>query len=533
MRIGKSKGKNSFDTRVVVCFFIIMLGFLSCILRIVVITSKNYSEVQAEQSSYRVDIGPLRGTIFDCNRIPITNSKIKKIAAVMPQSSSGIWLREAVAEDERDRVLELLSGTAPFVTELVNEVGADGIVTTDYYCNDSSNIAAEHIVGYVGSDGHGVSGLQQAYDWLLYSEKRASAVFKSNGIGELLKGEEIKIENDTSIVASGVVSTIDINLQLAAVEAAEKIKKGAVVVAEVKSGKIRAMVSKPSYNIEKVSDYLKLETSPLVNRCLSAYNVGSVFKLCVAATALEQGFSRQSFNCAGSELIADRKFSCHEKSGHGFVDLKKAISQSCNVYFYNLAAKIGGDSIYGMASSLGFGSRIKLCDGIYTNSGNLTDKALLSNSAELANLSIGQGRLLLPPVSILTLYCAIANDGCYRLPSIVEGIIEDGSFKGVQTVPETRAMSKENANILREYLKGVISDGTGKAAKPRKCTAAGKTATAQTGKYTNGIEVTHSWFCGFFPADNPQYAVSVFVEGGTGSAEVFANIADLIAEKKF
>jgi penicillin-binding protein 2 len=91
-------------------------------------------------------------------------------------------------------------------------------------------------------------------------------------------------------------------------------------------------------------------------------------------------------------------------------------------------------------------------------------------------------------------------------------------------------MSAQNAQKLSRYLQGVITDGTGKAAKPNNTTAAGKTATAQTGRYKNGVEITHSWFCGFFPAETPKYAVCVMVEEGGGSAEFFSKIADHIAE---
>lgn len=528
----KTDNQNrKYNFRVLVSFFLIMSGFLSCILRIAVIMSSNYSEVQAEQSSYRVDIGTVRGTIFDCNRIPITNSKSVIMAAVVPNSVSKDWLLGSVTKENEEKLLSKLKSDAPFVIEVEKPFNLDGIKTTTYYKHTQDNMSACHIVGYVGSDGHGVSGLEKAYDDMLYSDKKVSAVFKIDGTGGVLKGEEIVIENDTSKIVDGVVSTLDINFQTAVEESMSSIVKGAAVVMEIKSGKIKAMVSKPFYDVNNVGKFLEGENSPLLNRCLSSYNVGSAFKPCVAAAAIEAKTGNYSINCVGFEEIADRKFACHEKSGHSFVDMRKALSQSCNVFFYNLALKIGGDKVYNMASNLGFGNKIKLCDGVYTANGNLTDKSLLSNDAELANLSIGQGRLLLSPVSILTLYCAIAGDGSYKLPSLVEGKIEKGIFKKSQENLPTRVMSEKTAQTLREYLKGVITDGTGKAANPKTVTAAGKTATAQTGRYKNGVEITHSWFCGFFPADNPLYAVCVMVEEGTGSAEVFSKIADAMAEQ--
>jgi len=275
---------------------------------------------------------------------------------------------------------------------------------------------------------------------------------------------------------------------------------------------------------------LSNEDSPFYNRATGAYNVGSAFKPCVAAAAIEAKKSQLSVTCTGWEEIADRKFNCHKKAGHGTVNLKKALSESCNVFFYNLALKIGGDTLYSMASSLGFGQSLKLATGYHTAKGNLTSKGALSNEAELANLSIGQGRLLLSPVSMLTLYCAVATDGSYNLPSVVKGILKDGEYKATVSSAATRVMSADTAQTIREYLKEVVSSGTGKDAKAENTTCAGKTATAQTGKYKNGVEITHSWFCGFFPANQPKYVVIIMHEGGTGTAKIFAQIAEKMTE---
>ncbi|MBR4073648.1 MAG: penicillin-binding protein 2 [Clostridia bacterium] len=372
--------------------------------------------------------------------------------------------------------------------------------------------------------------LEKAFDSQLYSDKKANAVFSVDGAGKVLFGDGIKIENDTSVIADGIVTTIDINIQLIAEKVSESIEKGAVVIADAEKGKIRAMVSKPDYDPTQIAGYLNTENSPLYNRCISAYNVGSAFKPCVAAAAIETNKAGYNLTCTGYELITDRRFNCHKKDGHGTVNLKAALSLSCNVFFYNMALRLGGNSLYSMAASLGFGQRLKLAQGYYTAAGNLTSRSALSNEAELANLSIGQGRLLLSPVSMLTLYCAIANDGSYNIPSVVEGVLKDGKYTATEKSAPTRVMSEDTALKLRKYLEGVVSDGTGTAAKPTNTTAAGKTATAQTGKYKNGVEITHSWFCGFFPADTPKYVVIVMSEGGTGTAGVFAKIADKIIE---
>ena len=218
------------------------------------------------------------------------------------------------------------------------------------------------------------------------------------------------------------------------------------------------------------------------------------------------------------------------------MNLEKALANSCNTYFYNFAFNIGADDILKTASVLQFGNTLKLCDGIETAKGSVPKLKSLSNIAYLANLSIGQGELLLSPVSILTLYCSIASGGYYYIPSLVEGTLKDGGFKPYNIGKPTKVMSKDTANILKHHLETVITEGTGEAAKPKTITAAGKTATAQTGKYIDGVEINEGWFCGFFPIENPKYVVIVFSENtlrqSKSCSQVFAEIADSIASYK-
>lgn len=513
--------------RVVICFALIIFGFFSCIVRIAVISTGNYSKVAATQSQKRIVIGNLRGTIFDCNKIPITNGNKKILAAVIPSPYSVMNLKSAVSTEKLDTVNDLLSNKEPFIIEVNEKIDSDTIASTVYYEDTDEKPYCAHLIGYTDSQGHGVSGLQKAYDELLYSDKKVSAVFKTNGRGEVLKGEGIKIENDTSVIANGLVTTIDINIQTKIEKIADKIKKGAIVVADSKTAKIRAMVSRPDFDTKNVAKYLNAENSPLVNRALSAYNVGSAFKPCVAAAAIENNRYDTVF-CKGYLEIEDRRFNCHERLGHKALSLVGGLKNSCNVFFYSTAINLGYKAIYSTATSLNFGNKIKLCENLYTKDGNLPTLDEVKTKSSLANLSIGQGELLLSPVSMLPLYCAIAGDGTYILPSVVEGCFKNGIYTAQESSPPTRVMNSNTAKTLREYLKEVVEDGTGKSAKPKNTTAAGKTATAQTGKYENNREITHSWFCGFFPADTPRYVVIVMVEDAAGSANIFAEIADSI-----
>ena len=525
-----------FSKRSAICFFLIIALFFGSIMRVAVIATSDYSEVQSRQSSLRLTASTLRGTIYDCNMVPLTNSSTKLIAAVSPTPRAVTAISSVLSGEELENVLERLKSGKPVLCEVPEMIECDGISCITVYEHNSADTKALHLIGYTDGELHGASGLEKAYDEYLYSDKKAEFVYTTDGVGDILKGIKPEIENDTSVIAAGVVSTIDINIQTVAEAAAEQIECGAVVIADAKTSKIRAMASVPSFDVTNLSDYLNADNSPLLNRALSAYSVGSVFKPCVAAAGIEAGKGGFCYTCTGSVKIADRYFKCHKLTGHGDMDLKSGLANSCNTFFYNFAFAVGGEKIYNTASALGFGKSIKICDRIFTAKGSLPDLYSLSNTAHLANFSIGQGELLISPVAMLNLYCAVASDGAYNIPSVVEGTLSDGAFTPYNSGERTRVMKKETAAILREYLSAVIEEGTGVSAKPKTVSAAGKTATAQTGKYENGAEICAGWFCGYFPAENPKYTVIIFSENtkkqSASCGEIFADIADRIADIK-
>ncbi len=521
-----------FSLRSAICFFIVISLFLSCILRVWVITNSNYEQVQLNQSSLKIKISDLRGTVFDRNLIPLTNSSKKTVACVSPTPRAVTAISSILSGEELENVLERLKSGKPVVCEVDEEITCEGIICTEIYTHNSPETPAIHTIGYTNTDNKGVSGIEKAYDEILYSDSEVSISYACDGLGNILQGVSPILQNDTSVIADGVVSTIDINIQNIAQSVASSIESGAVIVADADTSKIRAIASFPNFDSTAVEQYLNMENSPLFNRTVSAYNVGSVFKPCVAAAGIEKGLSNFTHNCTGSFEIIDRTFRCHKLEGHGMTDLNLGITNSCNTFFYNLAFKIGGENIYKTARALNFGEKIKICDGIYTAKGSIPAKQTLENIAHLANFSIGQGDLTATPISMLTLYSAITNGGNYYIPSIVEGTIKDGEITKYDIGSPTNVMKQTTAQILKEYLKSVVENGTGVLAKPKTVSAAGKTATAQTGKYQNGVEICSSWFCGFFPFENPKYTVIVFCENSQNQtetcAEIFAQIADKI-----
>ncbi len=518
-----------FSRRSLVCFIVIISLLFSCILATAKVSVSNYGEVQKNWASKKIKIGNTRGTIFDCNKYPLTNNKKKIIAAVSPTKRTITFISKAIKDEQRESVLKTLESGEPAVCEVDKIIECDGIIYTEIY-DTYPNVSAIHTIGYTDDQNKGISGIQKAYDNVLYRETDITVRFACDGKGRVLTGVTPEIVGENSPYNNAVVTTIDVNFQKVAEESAGKLGQGAVVIAEAKTSKIRAIASFPTYDTENIESLLRDPNSPLLNRAISSYNVGSVFKPCVAAAGIEKDLGNYCYRCTGSCKIVDRVFKCHEHQGHGFMTLKNAIANSCNTYFYNFGLKIGKSDILNMASNLNFGKKISLCNGISASKGNLPTEEKLENTAHLANFSIGQGDFLASPVSLLTLYSAIANDGKYYLPSIIESTIQNGKEEKYNIGSPTKVFESDTAEKLKNALSLVITEGTGEKATPKATTAAGKTATAQTGKYENGSEINSSWFCGFFPVDNPKYVIIVFCENTNKQsktcAEIFANIVD-------
>lgn len=529
----KTNFSKVFARRATECFFMILLLFLSCVLRIGVINTKGYGEVAAKQSGYRISVSHIRGTIYDCNLKPLTNTTYETYAAISPTPSGITGISSKISKEDLSQVISSLKANKPAVCKVKENFTHTGIATASICSKYSSYLDAAHILGYTDASCHGVCGLQKAYDSLLYSDKSVDAVFTTDGKGSVLEGIEPYFENVGENNLNCLVTTLESDIQSLVSRCADKIEKGAVIVSECKTGKIRATVSRPDYNAAYINKYLYNENSPMINRALLSFSVGSVFKPCVAAAAIESKNYGFTHFCSGSTVIGDRVFKCHKEGGHGAVDLRLALAYSCNSFFYNFIQNIGANAVYNMASSLNFGREIKIADNFYTSGAVLTDISALNSEASLANLSIGQGNLSASPVCMLNLYNAIASDGGYFLPSVVERTVKDGKSEKYSAGAKTKVMSESTAKILREYLSAVISEGTGKSAAPKKVTAAGKTATAQTGRYSDdGTEINNSWFCGFFPLENPEYTVIIMSEKGTTNevCRTFCEIADGIYE---
>lgn len=527
------------EKRVIAVFLTFCLAMGSLCLRLYTLTT-DFEYANYTSSHYKkVLLDTLRLSIVDCNSEPIVNRSCENFVVAKPGEKSVSLLYEALSLEEFDDIAtSLLRGSTGYVSvgERFFEQNTN-FITLKKFVRYGENPLAVHLIGYVNSDGNGVSGIERCFNSFLKTDVYLSADFLCDANGDFVQGAEIKTDPLYNYNTGGVKLTLDKKIQSVVQEElrASAIRKGTVVVCDVKTGEIRAMASAPEYDPDKVSDYLKDEDSPLTNRALSAFSVGSIFKVVVAACALESGISENySYKCDGSIDVDGNTFHCNNAVAHGSVNMETALTQSCNCYFIDLAGEIKVRDLLGMAGNFGFGNSIEIAKGLFSSKGELPCAEDLKKSGNLANFSFGQGRFTATPMQMINVFNAIANGGKYISPYCVDNVKDVNGNVVYSFLPgaPTVALSAEAAEKITRMLVGVVENGTAQKARTSDFQSAGKTATAQTGIYNEkGEEQLCTWFAGFFPADSPRYSVVVLSEEGTTGGEDCAPVFKAIAQR--
>ena len=515
--------KLKFAKRPICLFTVLCLMFASLIGRMAYICGMSSYPAAARSEytgSYILDES--RGKIYDANMI------------------SFYLYEEKTVYVKLNPVFESGGGFA-----VIDDDGGEGGQPSKY-CSEkvtlakqtSVNTSCRHIVGYTDESGHGVCGIQRAFDRILSEGSgTVTAEYCMNAIGQPLPGAGVEIKNDNYNSPAGVVLTVDIRIQQIVENALENsdIECGACVVLRPSTGEILASASVPVYDAASLSDDLVDSRKPLLNRVLCAYPVGSVFKPFVAAAAAADGADLDSeYDCTGSIQVGDTTFGCYERRQHGKINLTGAIENSCNCYFIEKGLSVSPETLYDVCSSFGFGKEIRLFSDTVSSSGNMPFYGDNTQKGQTANLCFGQGELLATPLQVAAAYGALANGGTYKEPYILKYLTDDTGLKYAEYRSEASetATDVQTCRRINEALYMNMIDGTGKNGSPDVCSSAGKTATAQTGEYDeNGHERLCTWFAGFFPFESPEYTVVVFNENGNAAAVDCAPVFKEIAEK--
>lgn len=522
----------------VFCTFCMMVSLLYVRLA-ALSTSEELAQAAEEQSTRTLTVASTRGQIYDCRYQPLVNRDTRYLAAVLPKPENFDKVLGAVDESQREDTLALLQQGDPFVIEVNKKItDTDGVEIFEVPVRYRDEQNAVHIIGYVNGEGTGTTGIEAAYEEILQKYAVSTTVtYSMDGMGRELAGAKPEVR-DPVPSTGGMVLTIDRDLQEIVEQAGkDKIKKGAVIMLEPATGKIKAAASFPAYSpnnpAASVNDE---ENAPMINRCFCAYSVGSTFKISTAAAALEEGVSPSlSYTCTGVIDVKGQKFKCHELEGHGTLDMANAMSVSCNPYFISLALTLNKEQMVRQASDLSFGKSYDLAPGIRTQPGYLPTPSELYNPADVANFSFGQGKLTATPLQIGLMMCSVLNGGRTPRPSLVEGETADGKTLIEQpgALASLQAMSEDTAATIKQFLVDAVMVRDGQNAKPDTVSAGGKTGTAQTGRYNEkGVEIVQAWFAGFFPAEEPRYVVVVLAEdgdfGNISASPVFQEIADQV-----
>lgn len=527
-----------FYKRIAVAYtvMIFILGFL-CV-NIVTIINSPAAETAKHNNRRILEVAEKRGNIYDCNLNPLVNEEKYNAAAIAPVGESASIMKNYLRDEEYSELISRLSKGELVLVKTDEKIeDSEGITSLSPYLRYSENQLLAHTIGYLDTgSGRGVSGLEKSYDkYFVENSGTLSVAYYVDALGRILSGGEDEIIHDEYSNKSGLVLTIDREIQRMAEECADegKLDKGSIVILDAKNGKIKAMVSRPNFNPNKIEDYLNDENSPLINRSLTEYSVGSVFKLVVCAAALESGISPDFTNdCTGQIEVDGIVFHCHKLSGHGVLDMKNGFALSCNTYFISLAQKVGKEKILETAEKMGFGTSVDIAHSLSCDTGYLPSLNDIATSGDLANLSFGQGRLMASPVQIAAAFLTVASGGNYCYPTIVEGFADENmNVTHSEQKPPTPVFNEKIVKQLQSFLKYSVDYGGGTLAKPEGSTAGGKTATAQTGWYKNGVEVYHAWFAGYYPTDDPKYVMAILKEEGDGGSTDCAPIFRDIAEK--
>ncbi|OUM90925.1 MAG: hypothetical protein BAA01_00400 [Bacillus thermozeamaize] len=551
----------------------------------------NLAEAARRQQEKVLIAAPLRGAIVDRQDHSLLGEP-QKGALVFPDAflsaQAEDWrkaaailqwpladLRVAVEELDSPGLLRFPgNGRLVYLTDeqarLLAPMRRRGIAVVSLPGRYGDGMIAKHVIGFVSQDPKrvqalyakelekglislaapvGQAGLERAFEPFLQDltgTSMARVVYTIDGRGQPLFGGRLGLEE----VANGdspptVRTTLYGRLQRTVEQALDeaKVEKGAAVVLDVRNGDILAMASRPDFDPRAVDP----QSASWNNYAVKQTVPGSIFKVVVAAAALEEGLVAEDtpFVCPGE--LEKYHFSCWKKEGHGKLTFAEGFAQSCNIVFAQLALQLGGDKLAHYAKELGLlqpvGWRGELfrmgtfaqIDG--EEPGQLFSAATpRTDGGVLVQTAIGQRDVQMTPLQAAHLMATIANDGRAMAPRLVQSLLYHNGqtmaeFK-IQAKPD-KPLSGETIRCLQRLLRKVVEEGTGRPLQAARWPLAGKSG---TGEYVKG-KTDNQWFIGYGPADEPRVAVAVVsmdtpADEKNKAIQVFRKIMDWLAARE-
>jgi len=509
------------------------------------IDGPHFAAAAVNQRRQDMETRNVRARIYDRNMLPLTEAETGLSIAISteileqsPHFTAELLRNLDIAQEElTDKVPSAGIRMLPLNTIDSNLISAaeragTRIISTQRRYSDAG--IANHVIGYSPQNDDAAGfGLERAFNDILSGGRERIGIIRDHTYG----GFPIaNLGQSQNLVAEpgGLRLTLDFHMQQA-VESVmdDMIERGAVIVTDVQTGDILAMASRGNFSQNNLAEHLQSADGELLNRAITAFDAGSIFKILTAAAAIEHNLINDDthFFCSGYIEIEGLRFNCNNRYGHGRINFEQAFAYSCNIPFYRLGIALGFDVINEYSQKFGLDATVLNYENFGEQAGLLSSGQHISNSL-LANMSIGQGDTLLTPLQVANMINIVANDGVAISLNLVDAFVDrfGNVQKNFRMNDEQRVIRDSTARQLQQFMASTVTFGTGTRARPENFTAAGKTSSAETGWMENGELKIHAWFAGYTPAENPRFAITVFVQNGrrgaTAAAPVFKEVSD-------
>ncbi len=548
---------NRIDKRIRIIMVVLFLFFSFIIIRVGYIQIIEYEKLNKLATNLwnrNLPIAANRGIIYDRNGIELATNltttslvfipnqiKDKEKVAMEISKILGVpyeeMLRHVTKKVSIERVHPEGRQLSYEIADKINDLNFDGVYLVKeakrYYPFD---IMLAHVLGFVGIDNTGLSGIELQYDEYLTGEDGAIKYF-SDAKGNRLKLNEIYVRPQNGI---NIMLTIDYHIQKSVERELDNVMakynpdNALAIVMDPNNGEILAMASRPTFSPNNYKNY----SSEVINRNLPiwmTYEPGSTFKIVTFATAIEKkkvDIFTDTFYDAGYRIVENARIRCWKKDGHGLQTFLQVLENSCNPGFVELGERLGKETLFKYLNLFGFGEKTGI---------DLTGEAkgiIFSHNQvgpiELATTAFGQG-VSVTPIQQVNAINATINGGYLLRPYIVKRFLE----------PETNAIIKENekqivrkiishetSELVKYALESVVSNGTGRTAYVEEYRVGGKTGTAQ--KVKDGRYMDSNFIMSFvatMPANKPEAVLYIALDNPKNVAQL-ASIAVTPTAKK-
>ena len=557
-----------------------------------VVESDRYTTLAEENRINLRLLPPPRGRILDRYGRPLAiNQENYRVSLVAEQVQDVDAILDALSriislgDHERQRILRKVRRRRGFVPVTVREnLQWEDVSRIEVNAPDLPGLSIEvgqsrqypfahdfsHVLGYVAAVSEkevtgdpllelpgfkiGKNGVERVFDRNLRGKAGNSQV-EVNAVGRVIR----ELSRQEGQPGDDLRLTIDRDLQKLAADRLKKEKSAAAVVMDIHNGDVLVLSSVPGFDPNEFVTGLSSRSwrrlvndphTPLINKAISGlYAPGSTFKMVVALAALEANIVRPDHRvfCRGFTQLGNARFHCWKKHGHGWQDIYDAHKNSCDVYFYDIAKRIGVDRIAAMARKLGLGEKTGV--DLPSEKGGVIPtrawkKALIGTpwqQGETLISGIGQGFILTTPLQLAVMTARLANGG----EAVTPRLVRPERIDGKDDTPKFKklAISRASLDVIRDGMNQVTNEHGGTAYRARisekGMEMSGKTGTAQVRRISKAERETrvlknherpwrkrdHALFVGYAPSDDPRYAVAVVVEHGGGGSKVAAPIA--------